>query len=364
VGSTAIEWADDTENFAAGCTEARFEDGAMDDACRNCYARLMSVRQSAMMLSLGRTSIYTGVAQRAGGNTATWTGQFIWDREIMRDRFARMRGGRVVFVGSMTDLWHPSHQPEMRAALAEEMRDLGKRAKAERPAIVTLTKRAENLLAWQREFFPDGLPPWHWPGVTAGNQRAADQRVPTLRQVRAHGPRVVSVEPMTGPVSLFAQDGTDPGALHGPGVTVTGGQDHLTGEWDASTEAGIGWVICGGESGQKARPTHPDWIRALRDECEYAGVDFHFKQWGEFFEVDSDSRDPETGDHVERDPNDPEDAARFVPGLSIAISAAGRVVRSLADLEEGVPYRHMQRVGKKAAGRLLDGRTHDARPEL
>ncbi len=368
--NTKIEWADDTDNFAGGCSEARLKSGKMDPACVNCYARLQSARNEAIASAAGRVSIYTGVADRSG-NTATWTGRLTWDRELMRRRFQAMKGGRRVFPGSMTDLWHEGHDPTMPVALAEEIRGLGKRPPEKRPILITLTKRADRLLIFQREHFPEGLPSYVWPGVTAGCQEAANERVPLLLQVRAEGPRVVSVEPMTGPVNLDLRERWDGGCKGG----CLGSDLYLSHDGAERCRAcgwplggtptpAIGWVITGGESGPKARPSHPDWFRALRDQCVEAGVPFFFKQWGEFCEVNSEARDPETGGHIERDPSDPEDAARFVPGLSIAISAAGRVVRSLDDLEEGVPYRHMQRVGKHAAGRLLDGRTWDGVPHV
>ena len=77
----------------------------------------------------------------------------------------------------------------------------------------------------------------------------------------------------------------------------------------------INWVICGGESGPGARPMHPDWARSLRDQCKAAGVAFHFKQWGEFA------------------PDDP-----------------------------FAKHTAMRRIGKKTAGRLLDGREWNELP--
>jgi len=313
--ATDIEWADDTENAASGCSEAVLPSGKMDPACVNCYARLQSARCGAMGMAL-----YDGVAERTG-NTARWSGVFRWDRDMLRRKFDRMKGGHRVFPGSMTDLWHPDHDPALPVAFAEEIRRLGQRPPKKRPIVITLTKRADRLLAWQREHFPEGLPAWVWPGVTAGCQEAADLRVPVLLQVRAAGPRVVSVEPMTGPVTLFEPDTTDPGGLSGPGVVSEGARDHETGEWSGATYSGIGWVIAGGESGPKARPSHPDWFRSLRDQCVSAGVPFFFKQWGEFLPTPD-------------------------------ISEGDAVVNGL----------HMTRVGKRAAGRLLDGRTWDEVP--
>lgn len=402
---TKIEWADDTENAASGCSEARLPSGKMDPACVNCYARLQSARCGAMGMAL-----YDGVAERTG-NAARWSGVFRWERDMLQRKFDRMKGGHRVFLGSMTDLWHPDHDPALLVALAGEIRRLGQRQPKKRPIVITLTKRADRLLAWQREHFPEGLPAWVWPGVTAGCQEAADLRVPVLLQVRASGPRVVSVEPMTGPVDLARGlprvagpwQGTPPptwaqvewpewvpapvrqqlaefwSELWGRGprgyqasirtapyedipnfgargrfhrvasrdqwvegryihawnnigrvvlddgtyecVSVGSLPSLLPTESTSGRISAVSWVIAGGESGPKARPSHPDWFRSLRDQCVSAGVPFFFKQVGEFLPTP----DVSEGDAV-------------VNGL------------------------HMTRVGKKVAGRLLDGRTWDEVP--
>ena len=330
---TNIEWADDTENAASGCSEAVLPSGKMDPACVNCYARL----QSARCASMGQ-ALYDGVAERAG-NAARWTGVFRWDRDMLRRKFDRMKGGHRVFLGSMTDLWHEKHDPGLLVALAEEIRRLGGRKPERRPIVITLTKRVDRLLAWQREHFPDGLPAWVWPGVTAGCQEAADLRVPILLQVQAAGPRVVSVEPMTGPVDLtrwlprfdYCPEEREfeetPEHLRAFGIEggCQGCPGTGTGDCVAVMRLGIGWCIAGGESGTKARPSHPDWFRTLRDQCVAAGVPFHFKQWGEWAPIP-----PDRG------------------GIVRTVSSEG-----VAAYGAGAP---MNRCGKSAAGRILDGR--------
>ena len=350
--STKIEWADDTENAASGCSEAVLPSGKMDPACVNCYARLQSARCASMGMAL-----YDGVAERTG-NAARWTGVFRWDRDMLRRKFDRMKGGHRVFLGSMTDLWHEKHDPGLLVALAEEIRRLGERPREKQPFLITLTKRAGRLLIFQREHFPDGLPIFVWPGVTAGCQDAANTRIPVLLQVKATGPRVVSVEPMTGPVDLtrwfprfdycpeereFEETpkhlrtfGVEGGCQGCPG---TG-----TGDCVAVMRPGIGWCIVGGESGAKARPSHPDWFRALRDQCVKAGVPFHFKQWGEWApklvgdmvtsEIETTTRSREYG------------------GIRWMEPTTDRAMWS------------MFRVGKTAAGRLLDGREWNEVPNV
>ena len=97
-------------------------------------------------------------------------------------------------------------------------------------------------------------------GVTAENQRLADDRIPDLLQTPAAA-RVVSVEPMLGPVDINNWLWAD-----------------IPGKPRFSQ---INWVICGGESGPGARPMHPAWAKSLRDQC-LVGVPFFFKQWGEW----------------------------------------------------------------------------------
>ena len=101
-------------------------------------------------------------------------------------------------------------------------------------------------------------------GVTAENQEQADIRIPILLQIPA-AVRYVSVEPMLGPVNTTKY-------LTQPTPTA----------YRMLSSKGIDWVICGGESGPGARPMHPDWARSLRDQCQATGVPCFFKQWGEW----------------------------------------------------------------------------------
>jgi protein gp37 len=144
-----------------------------------------------------------------------------------------------------------------------------------------------------------------WLGVTAEDQARADERIPDLLATPA-ALRFVSAEPLLGPVSFH-------GMLHR-----------------------LDWIIVGGESGRGSRPTHPDWVRAIRDQCAEAGVAFHFKQRGDWSWLE-----PGDGEW-------PTDMPKFC-----RLGADGR--RS----PDGWP---MQWVGKHFAGRLLDGVIHDAFP--
>jgi len=268
--NSTIGWTDDTRNFAAGCSEPKLLDGTMSQECAHCYARLLSVRLAAMMSagtpSAGKARIaalYGGVSERRGGGAA-WTGTFRHDPILLAEAFAGMRPGKITFAGSMTDLFHAGHAPELLALLAAEIRKLAAGPRARWPrGIVLLTKRPARLLAWQRAEFPEGLPSFVWPGATAGYQPSYDERSLPLFSVHAHGPRVISAEPLLGPLDLTLA-GTLP-------ATVTGGGY-------VSVADRVGWVITGCESGPKRRPTDPAWIRSLRDQCAIAGVPFFLKQ--------------------------------------------------------------------------------------
>ncbi len=122
--------------------------------------------------------------------------------------------------------------------------------------------------------------------------------------------------------------------------------------------ARLDWVIVGGESGTKARPMHPQWARDLRDQCVAAGVAFFFKQWGEWREFDHGSPDVEV-----EEPSDEADsllACAVNPGF---VTRDGRFFRRRSELpDDETPCRMMEKVGKKRAGRELDGRTWDEFP--
>jgi protein gp37 len=168
-----------------------------------------------------------------------------------------------------------------------------------------------------------------WLGITVVSQAEADRDVPKLLHVPARV-RFLSIEPMLGPVDLT-------------NIPVGGGHGHhefepiITGNalCRADRESPhLHWVICGGESGPKARPMHPDWARSLRHQCKAAGVPFLFKQWGEWLPP-------------------------YAAGLPEPFFSNGGL-RDLPVTRCGNAM--MTRVGKKAAGRALDGRTHDGFP--
>jgi hypothetical protein len=185
-----------------------------------------------------------------------------------------------------------------------------------------------------------------WLGVSVEDQAAADERVPDLLATSA-AVRWLSCEPLLGPVDLKR---ISTFAFRGAEVldALTGTLEGMFGDPCGRLPA-LDWIVVGGESGHGARPMHPDWARSLRDQCAAAGVPFHFKQWGAWeLSLDRERDDPDwradyTNDYVDR-------------GKSRWLNLAGGCGF------HGERFVVMRNVGKKAAGRLLDGVEHNDLP--
>jgi protein gp37 len=190
----------------------------------------------------------------------------------------------------------------------------------------------------------EGNIPNLWLGVSCEDQRRAEERIPHLLATPA-AVRFLSVEPLLEAVDLTPWMTWHPSRCPlrsncdwaGPSCPQCGYEPNY-----------IDWVICGGESGPGARPMHPDWARSIRDQCIAAGVAFHFKQWGEWAPV---------GDDTPR-------GAKLV-----YVHRRGGYTPTISGYEPGCPCdslpsdEPMARVGKHAAGRLLDGREWNEFPE-
>ncbi|WP_428661279.1 DUF5131 family protein [Reyranella sp.] len=218
---TRIEWVDHTFNPWIGCTR-------VSPACDNCYAAAMSHRR--------RWARFEARAPRRRTSAGNWLLPLRWNRK------AEAAGVRAKVFG-------PSLADPFDAEVSPEWREDYLRLIEATPSLdwILLTKRP--LVA--RKFFagrkvPDNL----WPGITAENQTTLDLRAPHLLAIDARV-RVVSAEPLLGPLDVS--------------------------QWSA----GLGWIIAGGESGPRARPSNPDWFRSLRAQCVAAGIPLFFKQWGE-----------------------------------------------------------------------------------
>lgn len=182
-----------------------------------------------------------------------------------------------------------------------------------------------------RKVWADAIPwplPNVWLGVSAEDQARANERIPHLLTTPA-AVRFVSLEPLLGPIDLthlFSGDTLYDALVGMCEVGVVDAGDRYVAIDPTYKDCGkLAQVIVGGESGPNARPMHPDWPRQIRDDCAGANVPFFFKQWGHF--------------------------APFI----IAANERARQI----DLLDGC---QMIGVGKKAAGRLLDGVEHNGMP--
>lgn len=359
---TRIEWTDATWSPVTGCTK-------VSEGCTHCYIeRTPPFRMQGRKFRCPRCD-GSGYVEDSDGNRLAFgkRGQFIpGDRcsrcsgtgragigdttgvRLHEDRLTvplRWRKPRRVFVCSMADLFHGSIPDEFIARVFAVM------ALAPQHTFQILTKRPHRMRSLLRsvEFadllgecivevndgraeysisFP--LPNVHI-GVSVEDQKTADLRIPLLLTTPA-AVRWLSCEPLLGPVNLPACRCLGVGSIthgrHWPDTVC----DQCGGSGSQ-----IDWVVVGGESGPGARPMHPDWARSLRDQCAAADVPFLFKQWGEW----------------------------APDGFGIGRLQRGRTyVGGIIHVESGeLPYREiMTRVGKRNAGRELDGVLHDAYP--
>ena len=195
-----------------------------------------------------------------------------------------------------------------------------------------------------------GLPlPNCWLGVSTEDQRRADERIPDLLATPA-AVRFVSAEPLLGPIDLTGF--RTPGWPHCERINaLTGGGRSTNSVWLGSDKK-LGWVIVGGESGPNARPLHPAWSRSILAQCTAAGVAFLFKQHGALRPVapihDHDDRSAKAWLNA--------DERRCV-----MVCDDGRIWPDGFDAPPAGAWM-MERVGKKAAGRLLDGVEHNGMP--
>lgn len=331
---TKIEWADCVWNAITGCTP-------VSEGCQNCYAKRMANRLA------GRCGYPADDPFRVTLHPERLNEPLRWKKP------------RRVFVCSMGDLFHEDVPFEFIASV------FGVMANSSQNTYMVLTKRPQRM----KEFFDwlslsaasyyardhrtvpydddrinvfimkiaseyginlDFMRKWPlfnvWLGVTAENQQRANERIPILLQIPAVI-RFVSVEPMLGPVDLsrwlYCYVCGNTGEYYNPVFDEV--EDCPVCDGDLPK---LDWVICGGETGPNARPMHPDWVRSLRDQCQAAGVPFFFKSWGDYKPLPYGDR--------------------------------GDGLHTLTEYK-GCKYDFVK-VGKKAAGRLLDGRIWNEMP--
>lgn len=326
--NSAIEWTDHTFNFWEGCQK-------VGPGCDHCYAEARNARFGG-----GVAPNWGPGAPRRLTSPANRRKPLRWQADAARFRAEHGRRQRV-FCASLADVFDNAVDPAWRRELfdlIEATPDLD---------WLLLTKRIGNVrpMLWE-EMGRDACPLNVWLGATVVNQAEADRDVPKLLAAPAQA-RFLSMEPLLGPVDLRAIPIPDCPAFDCTDVkldTLTGyhrGVPRLSGRPVRSLPpivSGLDWIIVGGESGPGARPMHPNWARSLRDQCAAARVPFLFKQWGEWIPL----RDYAGSGYWPTN-----------KGGCIRLTKAGEV----GDL--GYP---LQRVGKKAAGRLLDGVRHDGMP--
>ncbi|WP_431860047.1 DUF5131 family protein [Azospirillum sp.] len=362
---TGIEWTEATWNPVVGCS-------LTTPGCTNCYA----MGEAARLERMGALK-YAGLT-RIANDRPVWTGE-VRLHEAALDQPLRWKRGRRIFVNSMSDLFHEGLTDQ------DIDRVFAVMALARQHTFQVLTKRAERMRAYMLAFSwervvescrgPDGvsvitghsiadlqrafglLPrfdyeadrsawplPNVWLGVSVEDQRRADERIPHLLATPA-AVRFLSMEPLLGPVDLEYPAGL---FQNGPAMCCDGRECGCRGlPVDPPLINGLDWVIVGGESGPKARPMHPDWVRSIRDQCAAAGTAFLFKQWGEwapgFYEVGI--------------------AECYGTGTPDIAWPDGSIAWGAAE-EHGGNGTALHRKGKKAAGRELDDRTHDEYPQV
>ncbi|MBB3937720.1 phage Gp37/Gp68 family protein [Aureimonas phyllosphaerae] len=359
---TKIEWTDATWNPITGCA-------VVSPGCTNCYA--MKLAGTRLKHIPSRTGLTRDT--KAG---PVWTGEIRFNAEWL-DQPLRWHRPRMIFVCAHGDLFAEGVTDEMLDQVFAVM------ALAPQHTFQVLTKRPDRMRDYCRRVDERGRHPsmnaaaalaatgcWNtpaldlrvwplpnvWLGVSAEDQRRADERIPALLDTPA-AVRWVSAEPMLGPIdftsiSLGEKAGVVLGEDGEPDRPETFRVDrNALQDCDGAFER-IDWIVVGGESGHGARPMHPDWARAIRDQCAKAEVPFLFKQWGEW------------GLAAPRPSGMPGDLALATappytdscPPMVVQIDHYPRQI----DLFGGASV--LERVGKKAAGRLLDGVQHDGYP--
>lgn len=307
---TGIEWTNHTFNPWWGCTK-------VSPGCANCYAERDSKRWGQ---EWGK-----GAPRRVFGDNH-WKDPLHWNEQARRDGVRRR-----VFCASMADVFEeeaPVGQLDRLWDLIRRTPNLDWQLLTKRPHLI-----ASKLPADWGQGFPNV-----WLGTSVEDQKRAEERIPELLKVPARI-HFLSCEPLLGPVDL--EDLSVP-------VFTYETDDHTDAESGLVRVGGIDWVIAGGESGPNARPVHPDWLRMLRTQVEEAGAAFFFKQWGEWAPGESCdglvTRTEQTADWLN-------ETWHF--GTITPRQAEEQVID-----DEPTLYR----VGKKLAGRLLDGVVHDGMP--
>lgn len=213
MSSSSIEWTELTWNPVTGCNK-------ISPGCKFCYAEVMSRRLKAMGIDKYKDGFNIRIHPNELNTPFTW------------------KKSKIVFVNSMSDLFHPEIPVEFIKAVFSVMNNTPQHI------YQVLTKRADRLLELSDQLnWTENI----WMGVSVENEKYTN-RITELSKTGAKT-KFLSIEPLIGPVKTL----------------------NLT---------NINWVIVGGESGHKARPVKKAWIDFVKDECKKHKVPFFFKQWG------------------------------------------------------------------------------------
>lgn len=314
-----IEWTHHTANLWHGCTKVHA-------GCDHCYAETLSNRW-------GR-DIWGNDKPRMEIKSVF---NDLWKYQQLAEKAGEVHR---VFVGSMMDIFEkpmpvidnkgtrlmdedvPLWTSDIRAVLFEQISN----GYYPNLLFLFLTKRPSNINKYIPESWKTDPPKNVMFGTSPCDQATYDTLLPQLFQV--NGLKFLSIEPLLGPIELL--------------------KDYPVGKGEVQYGALLDWVIVGGESGHGARPMHPDWVRRLRDQCNTAGVPFFFKQWGEF---------------------------AYHENYPVPVDDLKSIKHFFEDgqfhlVEKGTPAYKISwfpisvYIGKKEAGRLLDGQLYDEFPVI
>ncbi|MCK7615201.1 DUF5131 family protein [Roseibium sediminicola] len=398
--STAIEWTDATWNIINGCS-------LVSDGCKYCYAADLAATRLKNLPSR------KGLAKKNAAGVAQFNGQVRFN-DAWLDQPLKWKKPRRIFVCAHGDLFHenvpdewldkvfavmalcPQHTFQILTKRPERMRKYLADARDLRWMVIEGEARAmgydprglnDDGFDWLAN---KGFLPNVWLGTSIEDQATADTRIPYLLKTPA-AVRFVSAEPLLGPVDLRSVEG---GTLWIGGQRGCGGKHWHVGRrgdvihgvkhdcdpsfphhhHDERCGPGLDWVIAGGESGDKARPMHPDWPRALRDQCAAAGVAFMFKQWGAWWAINQmDEADYQPLYRSNRKARPGEDQDKLddiwgrtctVPQLVLLNDGRHDAITGGRAFMPGTNSVLAYKVGKGNAGRVLDGVTHDGFPEV
>ncbi len=340
VEKSRIEWTDHTFNPWEGCRKVAPE-------CDHCYAEARDVRFT------GGTH-WGPKAPRRRTSAANWKKPRRWNAQA--DAFQATHGRRQrVFCASLGDVFDNAVNPDWRDDLWALIRE------CDQLDWQLLTKRPQNMGGMLPPDWGDG---WlHvWLGTSAGSRKTAGQNVPHLLATPA-ALRFVSAEPMLGPVDLTrwlypVLDRHAAGLSDDPLAAGMLGRAIKSGHASGPMRPALDWVICGGESGPFARAMHPAWPRDLRDQCVAAGIPFFFKQWGEYRGPDDDFTLAGLSDHLSMRTVDDGGRLHFAKEYFRNVRTVddrGRLHFGGHPTDFGA-WPTIVRIGKKRAGRMLDGR--------